>query len=132
MNTEAIEQAERTADRIREELFRTIDEIDRRREEAMDWRYQAKAAWPALAVAGGVIAVVVTARVLLGRRAREKRVEALNRERARTLRRAWSHPERVAPVRENLGVEFGTKLLMIAGTAIATQVARKAAKRIVG
>lgn len=132
MNTEAIEQAEKTADRIREELFRTVDEIDRRRIEAMDWRRQVRAAAPVAAIAGAAVVGIVVTRILLSRREREHEHRKLRRERLRTARRAWEHPERVAPARHSRPVELGGKLATIVGTALVTQAVRKAAKKLVG
>ena len=49
------EQVEKTADRLRDELMLTLEELDRRRERAMDVKYQVRQAskWKWLALVHG-------------------------------------------------------------------------------
>lgn len=134
MKTEAIEQAEKAADRIRDELFRTVDEIDRRRIEAMNWRHLLRAAAPVLAVGGAAVVAIVVTRILLSRRElqRGRDRERLRRERLRTVRRAWEHPQRIASERPSRTAELGGKLLTTVANAVVGQAARRAAKKLVG
>jgi hypothetical protein len=130
--TEGLQQAERAADRVRGEFLRTIDELDRRRHQATDLKRQLRGNWKLLAALGGVLGAMIAGKALLSRRAREHQVKALQRERGRSLLRAWQHPDRIAPARHSPAVELGSQAISILGTAIATQLARRLAQRVVG
>jgi hypothetical protein len=129
---DGLHQAEQTADRIRGELLRTLDELDHRRHEATDWRSQVRSNWPFLAAAAGVLGAIVAARLLLGRFAEERRARHLRRERRAALRRFWEHPERIAPVRHSRPIEWGVDAIGIFGNALAARMSRKLALRLVG
>lgn len=131
MNTDTMIQAEHQADRVRGELWRTLEELDRRRVEAMDWRAQLKANWKLLAAAGGVLAAMIGAKAYVSYRARTHVPKPELKERWGGLRRMWEHPERVAPIRHARSAELGNKLLTIVGTAVATQLAKKVAVRVI-
>lgn len=132
MNDQGLHHAEQTADRIRGELLRTLDELDRRRHEAMDWRIQLQRNWPMLATAGGVMSALVGARLLIAKLAERRRVKHLRRERVEALRRFWDHPERLAPARHSGPVEWAMSLMGIFGSAVATRLSRRVALRLVG
>ncbi|HYO56135.1 MAG TPA: hypothetical protein VEU50_25460, partial [Archangium sp.] len=90
------EKVEQTADRLRDELLLTLEELDRRRERAMDVRYQVRHAIDknrdVLLTAGGVALVLAVVGVgYSGWRARH-REELLWKHRAQAVRRAWEHP----------------------------------------
>src|SRR5687768_11197493 len=127
------EQVERTADRIRDELLLTLEELDRRRDRMLDVRYQAMKHRDLL------MGVAITAAVLTGVglgvvvwRARHRQ-EILARHRVKAVRRAWQHPDRVASSAEQkpLPVELGRKLVMIFATALATKIAKNSVQTLV-
>jgi hypothetical protein len=127
-----LHQAEANADRIRSDLLRTLNELDRRRHEVTDWRTQLRSNWPFVAAAAGVAGAVVAARLLIERLTERRREKNLRRERIAALRRFWEHPERLAPVRHSGLVEWGVNALGIFGNAMASRVSRKVALRVVG
>lgn len=127
------EQVERTADRIRDELLLTLEELERRRERVLDVRYQASRHQDL------IVGAAVTAAVLTGIgvgvaiwRARH-REQILARHRLKALQRAWQHPDRVASSAEErpLPVELGRKLILIFATALATNIARNSVQSLV-
>ncbi|KFE62317.1 hypothetical protein [Hyalangium minutum] len=127
------EQVERTADRIRDELLLTLEELERRRERVLDVRYQATRHQDLL------VGVAITAAVLTGIgvgvaiwRARH-REQILARHRLKALERAWQHPDRVASSAEErpLPVELGRKLILIFATALATNIAKNSVQSLV-
>lgn len=131
------EQVEKTADRLRDELLLTIEELERRRERALDVRYQVGQALDKnrdlLIKAGGALAgLLVVSAGISWWRARH-REELLWKHRARALRRAWEHPDRVASHAEERPVPFelGRKLVLIFATTLASAMAKRAVKSLV-
>jgi hypothetical protein len=127
------EQVERTADRIRDELLLTLEELDRRRDRIMDVRYQAEKHRDLL------VGIAITAAVLTGVglgvmvwRARHRQ-EILARHRVKAVRRAWAHPDRVASSADQkpLPVELGRKLILIFATTLATRIAKNSVHMLV-
>jgi len=127
------EQVERTADRIRDELLLTLEELDRRRDRVLDVRYQASRHQDL------IIGAAITAAVLTGIglgvviwRARH-REQILARHRIRAVRRAWQHPDRLASSAEQrpLPVELGRKLIIIFASALATNIAKNSVQSLV-
>jgi hypothetical protein len=131
------EKVEKTADRLRDELLLTLEELERRRERAMDVRYQVRHALDknrdVLLKAGGVaLALTVVGMGYSWWRARH-REELLWRHRAQAVRRAWEHPDRVASQAEErpIGIELGRKLVLIFVTTLASAMARNAVQSLV-
>jgi hypothetical protein len=129
----AREQVEKTADRIRDELMLTLEELDRRRERVMDVRYQASRHRTLLK--GAAVATLVVTGVGVGVaiwRARHRQL-LLAKKRRRALKRAWDHPDRLATRAEQapFAVELGKKLVMIFGTALATRIAKSSVQSLV-
>lgn len=131
------EQVEKTADRLRDELLLTLAELDRRRERAMDVKYQLRQLLEhnrALLFKAGsaVLGLTVVGLGYSWWRARH-REELLWEHRRRALRRAWEHPDRVASSAEErpLAIELGRKLVLIFGTALATALAKNAVQSLV-
>ncbi|WP_317987883.1 hypothetical protein [Hyalangium gracile] len=127
------EQVERTADRIRDELLLTLEELDRRRHQALDVRYQA-AQHRDLLVGIAITAAVLTS-VGLGVavwRARHRQ-QILADHRLKAMKRAWAHPDRVASSAEQkpLAVELGRKLVIIFATALASNIAKNSVQGLV-
>lgn len=131
------EQVEKTADRLRDELLLTLEELDRRRERALDVRYQARLALEKnrdlLLKAGGIaLAVVAVGAGFAWWRARHHE-ERVWEERSRALRRVWEHPERVASHAKELpiGAELGRKLVLIFASTLASAMAKSAVQTLV-
>ncbi len=131
------EQVEKTADRLRDELLLTLEELDRRRERAMDVKYQVRQAVEknrdVLIQAGGAaLALVVVGMGYSWWRARH-REELLWKHRAQALRRAWEHPDRLASRAEErpVGIELGRKLVLIFVSTLASAMAKRAVQSLV-
>ncbi|HET9449957.1 MAG TPA: hypothetical protein VFO83_03705 [Aggregicoccus sp.] len=127
------EQTEKAADRIREEFLLTLQELDRRRDHALDVGYQVRQHRDAFVIAGSAVALLALAGVGVGIYRRRHREERLFKRRLEGIRRAWSHPERLASSREEkpLAIEMGTKLVVIFGTALATSLAKRSVTSLV-
>ncbi|MCE9670966.1 hypothetical protein LY474_24460 [Myxococcus stipitatus] len=126
-------QVEQTADRIRDELLLTLEELDRRRERMLDVRYQARQHRGALVAAGAVAMVLVGAGVGLALYRSRRREQLLRKKRRKALQRAWEHPDRLASTAEQrpMGVELGRKLVLIFATSLATAVAKNSVQTLV-
>lgn len=126
-------QVEHAADRIRGELLLTLEELDRRRERALNVRYQLTSHRDWLMVAGGAALVLAGLGVGVVLWRARHRQELLARKRREAVRRAWSHPDRLASQAEErpLSVELGRKLIIIFGTALASQIARSSVRTLV-
>ncbi|MCY1019013.1 hypothetical protein [Pyxidicoccus sp. MSG2] len=126
-------QVEQTADRIRDELLLTLEELDRRRERALSVRYQAAQHKDVLIGVGAVAMIGVGLGVGYAIYRSSHREEKLRRERRIALKRAWAHPETVAYAAKQrpLGVELGRKLVLIFATALATRIAQNSVRSLV-
>jgi len=129
----AREQVEKTADRIRDELMLTLEELDRRRHRVTNVSYQASR-HQELIVGAAIVALVVTG-VGVGVavwRASYRRHHMAQR-RMTAVKRAWKHPDRLATRAEQrpFAVEMGKKLIMIFGTALATNIAKSSVQGLV-
>ncbi|WP_338863157.1 hypothetical protein [Myxococcus stipitatus] len=126
-------QVEATADRIRDELLLTLEELDRRRGRMLDVRYQVRQHSGALVAAGAVALVLVGAGVGFAVYRSRHRAEVLRRKRRKALQRAWEHPDRLASKAEQrpVGVELGRKLILIFATTLATAVAKNSVQTLV-
>ncbi|RKH49193.1 hypothetical protein [Corallococcus llansteffanensis] len=127
------EQVEQTADRIRDELLLTLEELDRRRDRAMDMRYHVNQHRDLLVTVGAAALMVVGVGVGVAIYRSRHYDERVRRRRRKALERAWAHPERVATSVEDkpLGAELGRKLVMIFATTLATAVARNSMQTLV-
>jgi len=131
--SDAREQANHAADRVRDELLTTLAELDRRRIQATDWRYQVGAHRTAFTIAGASVAglVVVGVSIAVARRqiARRRRVQ----RRWAALARAWKHPERVATRADDAPgwQQILRKAILAFGVTMAAQAARRAATSMV-
>jgi hypothetical protein len=126
------EQVEHTADRIRDELLLTLEELERRKERALDVRFQFSRHRELFI--GAALAAFVLAGLGVGiatwRLRHRARIRA--RKRLRALRRIWRHPERLATSNEqrSLAVEMGRRLIIIFGTALATTLAKDSVRTL--
>jgi hypothetical protein len=131
--SDAREQANQAADRMRDDLLTTLKELDRRRLQATDWRYQLQAHQRTLlltasAVVGVValgVGLIVVRRQVAHRRQVRRRWEAVGR--------AWNHPERIATRADDApGLQqFFRKALLAFGLALATRAGKRAATSMV-
>lgn len=137
--SDAREQADRAADRVRDELLTTLAELDRRRTQVTDWRYQLGAHQRTVTIVGACVAGLVIGGVGIAiarhQFARRHRVQ----RRWEALERAWKHPDRVATragdapgwqqlLRKAL-LAFGVALASRAGKRAATSMVPTSAKR---
>ncbi|MFB1483159.1 hypothetical protein [Corallococcus sp. RDP092CA] len=127
------EQVEQTADRIRDELLLTLEELDRRRARATDVRYHVRQHRDLLVTVGAAALVAVGLGVGFAIYRARHHDERVRRQRRKALERAWAHPDRVATSIEDkpLGAELGRKLVMIFATSLATAVARNSIQTLV-
>jgi cation diffusion facilitator CzcD-associated flavoprotein CzcO len=127
-------QVEETADRIRDELLLTLEELDRRRERVLSVRYQAEQHKDALIGVAAVGMIVVGTGIGFAIYRARHREELLRRERRKALRRAWEHPDQVAAKRVKepaLASELGRKLVLIFASALATRIAQNSVQTLV-
>ena len=126
-------QVEHTADRIRDELLLTLEELDRRRARAMDVRYQLSSHRDMLKMAGGAALMLVGVGVGVSIWRARHRQELLAKKRRKAMERVWTHPERVAASAESrpLSVELGRKLVLIFGSALASSIAKSSMQALV-
>lgn len=127
------EQVERTADRIRDELLLTLEELDRRRDRVLDVRYQASRHRELLVGAAFTASALTAVGVGIAIWRARHREQILARHRLKALRRAWKHPDRLASSAEErpFAVQMGRKLVMIFVTALATNIAKNSVQTLV-
>ena len=128
--SEARDQAEASADRIRHEFERTLQELDRRRHDALDVGLQIRRHAAAAGIAGAAVLLAIGGAVLLVVLRLRSRPRRLRHERWEGLRRAWTHPKWVAapahsPWRD-MGVKVGTAALSQAARVLIQQATRSA------
>jgi hypothetical protein len=118
-------QMELRAEVARDRLLDTIDALDRKRHEVLDWRLQLRQhltqlALVSVAVVGGLAMAIGTglyrARLLADHR---------RRERVRALSRFWRHPERVALDRHHSLRTIAMSGLLTLLTLAAARIARR-------
>jgi hypothetical protein len=126
------EQTEKAADRIRDELFVTLRELDRRREEALDVRHQLvyhqrEVEWVA---AGLGVLLVAGIAIAIGQRVYRKRHR--RQQFARALVRVWKHPERLASRASEKPPpqEIARKVVTSAATTVAVHLAKRMMTRM--
>lgn len=132
-NMDDRKQVEQTADRIRDELLLTLEELDRRRERALSVRYQAEQHRDLLIGVGAIAMVAAGLGVGYAIYRSRHQDEKLRRQRREALRRAWEHPDSVAYAAKQrpLGVELGRKLVLIFATSLATRIAQNSVRTLV-
>jgi hypothetical protein len=126
-------QVEHTADRIRDELLLTLEELDRRRDRALNMRYQISSHRDMLLMAGGAALMLVGVGMGVAIWRARHRQELLAKKRRRAVRRAWEHPERVASTTKQtpLAVELGRKLVLIFAGTLASSIAKSSVRTLV-
>jgi hypothetical protein len=96
--SDPLHQVERTADRIRDSLLLTLEELERRRQRLNRPKEQLLAHRESIAWGGAGLAATL-ASWFVWRQRPSARVQRLRRERWRALKRAWFHPKALAPRR---------------------------------
>lgn len=126
-------QADVAADRYRSELISALQELDRRRGEAMDMRLQVQKHKGQLiavvAVIGGVAALGIGFAII---RSREEKAR-LRRERVRGFIRAWENPKRLASKAPDrpMPAELARKFVLVFATALISNYAKKSANAVI-
>lgn len=130
--SERREQIERTADRIRDEWLVTLQELDRRKEEATDLRLQARRHAGVFVSVGAGLTALVGGAVAFGVWRTRHRQRLRMQKRWEAARRAWNQPERLAVRSEDRAwpVELVQKLGLALGLAFGTQFARRTAQAL--
>jgi hypothetical protein len=119
------------ADTVRSKLLHTVEELDRRRHDALDVRLQIRRHALPLGAAAGVLVLsavgvtaIVTHRIVTAQSRRRV-------ERIRMLRRGWLHPDKVAR-RRPFFAELGRSILLGLLSAAVLIPARAGLKRLYG
>jgi len=111
---------------IRDNVTQIANELDQRRRNLFDWRYQLKRHATTTMLVGAAVLLAFGATVAFGKWQRRRKTRPMKK--ARQLRdaviRAWDHPERVARPRQNIGAK-----VLTAAVAGATGVAAKSLTR---
>lgn len=131
--SDAREQANQAADRVRDDLLTTLKELDRRRLQATDWRYQVQAHQGALLAAATVVVGVVAVGIGLAVARRQIAKHRHVQRRWEALGRAWKHPERLATRAEDAPgfQKLLRKALLAFGVALASRAGKRAAVSMV-
>ncbi len=130
--SDAIDQAGQTADRLREELLRTLGELERRGQQAMDWRVQLRRHGTQFVAAAAILSLGMGVNVGLAYWSRQRHARHLTEQRRRALARTWRHPERLAQPRSRLPSRIARAVVVYAATRVATMILGRAVRRIVG
>jgi hypothetical protein len=131
--SDAREQADQAADRVRDELLTTLVELDRRRTQVTDWRYQLDAHRRTLTIVGACVAGLVVGGVGIAVARRQVTRRRVVRRRWDALGRAWKHPERVATRADDAPgwQQLLRKAILAFGVALATRAGKRAATSMV-
>ena len=117
---------------LRDEMTPLVEELDRRRKAALDWRLQVREHVVPVAIGVAVAAGAVTWLVwstIAERRERRRPIEKVRRLRL-ALSRAMDEPQRVAAADPSGMRNVGLAIARAAGTAAASVIARKAVERL--
>jgi hypothetical protein len=123
-------ELEREANDARARLVETIDLLDQRRHEMLDWKlYLRRHSGQLIVATGGLAASVGVAAGVAIYRA-ERRDQRRREERWRAVIRLWEHPERVA-VRQRRPLRTAWRVLFVSLTALvlAGMTARKVSQK---
>ncbi|XXF77624.1 hypothetical protein P2318_31910 [Myxococcaceae bacterium GXIMD 01537] len=131
--SEARAQVESAADRIRDGLMLTLEELDRRRARMTDVRYLLTENRSVLLMVGGAALACVGMGVGFFIWRSRHRHRLLPRKRREAMRRVWFHPDRVATTSEErpLAAELGRKVVLIFATALASSIAKSSVRTLV-
>src|SRR6266542_937383 len=130
MNGEDIRQdLEHEADVARARLLGTIDALDRRGQEMLDWKLQLRRHSGSVALTGGGIfaGIAVTTGIVLLRASH--RDERLRKERWRAVTRLWQHPDRIARPRTT-ALGTATRGIVVALSALVALAGARVARSL--
>ena len=124
-----VDGLEREVDRIRTNIAELVRELNHRRQDAFDLKLQFREHAGRLVLVGVAVAALIAGTIALAAaRIRRRRSIKLRVTRLRdALRRIAAHPERVAERQPNVP----RKLLAAGGTAIASALGKRLARRLV-
>ena len=124
-----VDSLEHEVDRIRNNIGELVRELNHRRHEALDLRLQFREHAGRLVLVGVAVAALIAGTIALSvARIRRRRSIKTRVTRLRdALRRIAAHPERVAERQPNVP----RKVLAAGGSAIASALGKKLAKRLV-
>ena len=124
-----VESLEREVDRIRNNIGELVRELNQRRHDAFDLKLQFRHHAGRLVLVGAAFAALIAGTIVLATaRLRRRRSIRTRVTRLRdALRRIAAHPERVAERQPNVP----RKLIAAGGTAIASVLGKRLAKRLV-
>lgn len=126
------EEIAREIDELREEMTPLVEELDRRRRAALDWKLQARQHLVPVVIGTAVVAGAATWLIWSAIEERHERRRPI--EKARRLRRAFSRaidePERVAAADPAGMRSVGIAMARAAGTVAAAAFARRAVARL--
>ena len=94
--TTQIEQTQKTADRLRDELVGTLRELDRRRRRAFELRSTVVESWRPVALAAAAVTLTLGVTGWAALRSFRRRPKMLRRQRFNAARRAWNNPRKIA------------------------------------
>ena len=114
------EQLVREADEARAKLLHTVEELDRRRHDALNWPLRLKQDRGQVALAGAVLLILIASTLALFAHRIASGAQRRRRNRWRLARDVWIHPERVIRAeRPPFFVELARSLLRtILSTAV--------------
>jgi hypothetical protein len=125
-NGKSRDELAREANQVRTKLLRTVEELDRRRHEALDIRAQLHMHVRQLLLFGGVLVVATAGAVALVVQRISTSGQRRRRDRWRLAKRVWHHPERTlrGERRSFFGELARSILLAIASAAVTLPVKR--------
>jgi hypothetical protein len=93
-NGKSRDELAREANQVRTKLLRTVEQLDRRRHDALELRVQVQRHMRQLVVAGGVILLGACAAMVLVAHRISSAADRRRRNRWRLAKGVWQHPER--------------------------------------
>jgi len=112
------DELEHQANIARTKLVVTLGELDRRSQDLFDVKKMVGRHKKELAILAATAALVTIAAAVFLVRRRASRARRLRSQRVDALRRAWEHPEWIAPKSRGFGSELGRRLAMTAAEAV--------------
>jgi hypothetical protein len=127
-NGKSRDELAREANEVRSKLMRTVEQLDRRRHQAVDVRLQMKRHLRQLVVAGAVLVVLTAGTVALLVNRVATATERRRRHRWTLAKDVWRHPERaIRRERRPFLSELARAVLLSAASALLAIPVRRAA-----
>ena len=123
------EQISKAADRMRDDLMLTLRELDRRKDESLNFQLQLKRHWHLVQIAtvGAGLLAAGGVGLAMYKHTQRRRHLRVSKNRLIALGRAWQHPERLASRAPD--APTGMLLIRRVGLAMLVVVARQLAQR---